>query len=242
MYILIIFLTHWFLSIFCQTFFLHRYASHKMFTMSKPMERCFHLLTYLCQGGTYLVPRAYAIMHRMHHSYSDTAQDPHSPYFFKNIFSMMHHTRILFINLCDNKIEVNPKFLGNYPEWDFIDKLGNTWISRIFWDLFILVLYIIFATHWWMYLLLPIHFLMGPLHGALVNWFGHKYGYSNYDNKDFSKNTLFFDIFLGGELFQNNHHKHPNNANFAVKWWEFDITYPVIRVLHFCRIIKLRKI
>jgi stearoyl-CoA desaturase (delta-9 desaturase) len=82
---------------------------------------------------------------------------------------------------------------------------------------------------------------MGPLHGAIVNWFGHKYGYSNYDNKDHSKNTLFFDIFLGGELFQNNHHKHPNSANFAVRWWELDPTYPIILLLNKLRVIKLRK-
>ena len=241
MYILIFFLTHWFLSIFCQTFYLHRYASHKMFTMSKPVERFFHLLTYLSQGGTYLVPRAYVIMHRMHHTYSDTEQDPHSPYFFKDIIQMMTHTRKLFVDLCNNKVDVNPKFLGNYPEWDFIDKIGNTWTSRIFWDLATVAFYIQFATHWWMYLLLPIHFLMGPLHGAIVNWFGHKYGYSNYDNKDHSKNTLFFDVFLGGELFQNNHHKHPNSANFAVRWWEFDPTYPIILLLNKIGVIKLRK-
>ncbi|HET6267738.1 MAG TPA: acyl-CoA desaturase, partial [Acidobacteriota bacterium] len=32
--ILAFFIGHWFLSLFCQTFFLHRYAAHRMFTMS----------------------------------------------------------------------------------------------------------------------------------------------------------------------------------------------------------------
>jgi stearoyl-CoA desaturase (Delta-9 desaturase) len=39
MYILIFFLAHWYLSLFSQTFFLHRYAAHQMFTMSKSWEK-----------------------------------------------------------------------------------------------------------------------------------------------------------------------------------------------------------
>ena len=80
---------------------------------------------------------------------------------------------------------------------------------------------------------------MGPVHGAVVNWCGHMYGYANYDNNDKSKNSLVFDLLMGGELFQNNHHKHPLRANFASKWFEFDPTYPVIKILTATRIIKM---
>ena len=82
---------------------------------------------------------------------------------------------------------------------------------------------------------------MGPIQGAVVNWCGHKYGYSNYDNEDHSKNSLPLDFLMLGELFQNNHHKHPNSPNFAKKWFEFDPSYPVIRFLNAVGIIKLRK-
>jgi stearoyl-CoA desaturase (delta-9 desaturase) len=91
-------------------------------------------------------------------------------------------------------------------------------------------------------ILLPVHFFMGPIHGAIVNWCGHKYGYSNYDNADHSKNSLPIDVLLMGELMQNNHHKSPNNINFAKKWWEFDPTYPIIRLFHVVGIIKIRKL
>jgi stearoyl-CoA desaturase (delta-9 desaturase) len=82
---------------------------------------------------------------------------------------------------------------------------------------------------------------MGPIHGAAVNWCGHKYGYSNYDNQDHSKNTLPLDFLMMGELFQNNHHKSPNDANFARKWFELDPTWHLIRALHRMRVIRLRK-
>src|SRR5580658_1348377 len=68
--IAIFFVAHWQISVFFQTFFLHRYGAHRMFTMSKGWERFFHLCTYMTQGSSYLCPRAYAILHRMHHAYS----------------------------------------------------------------------------------------------------------------------------------------------------------------------------
>ena len=90
-----------------------------------------------------------------------------------------------------------------------------------------------------MYLLLPIHFLMGPVHGAIVNWAGHKYGYRNFNEGDHSKNTLFFDFLMLGELFQNNHHHAGSRPNFAAKWWEVDPVYPVLRVFDKMGIIRL---
>src|SRR5665647_2685973 len=94
--IIIFFLCHWFFSLFFHSFFLHRYASHQMYTTSKGWEKTFYLMTWFVQGSSYLVPRAYAVMHRMHHTYSDTEKDPHSPYFFKDIWHMMWHTIIIF--------------------------------------------------------------------------------------------------------------------------------------------------
>jgi hypothetical protein len=70
-------------SVFFQSFFLHRYAAHRMYTVSPRVERVLHLLTYLVQGPSFLSPRGYAILHREHHAFSDTERDPHSPWFFR---------------------------------------------------------------------------------------------------------------------------------------------------------------
>ena len=101
--------------------------------------------------------------------------------------------------------------------------------------------YIFYAPHWVFYLLLPVHYLMGPIHGAIVNWCGHKYGYRNFETTqtDKSKNTLIIDFLTAGELFQNNHHKYTMSPNFAVRWFEFDPTYPVIKLLAWLKIIDL---
>jgi len=213
-----------------------------MFKMELFWERFFYLILLISQGSSFLNPRAYAILHRMHHAYSDTEKDPHSPHFFKDVFGMMIATKNMYMDYLHFKIQPEPAFQGNYPEWPLIDRIGNSWLWRIGCGLFYIGFYIAFANHWWLFILLPIHFLMGPLHGAIVNWCGHKYGYSNHDNDDHSKNSLPWDFLLMGELFQNNHHKKPNSPNFATKWWEFDPTYPVMKVLHWMKIIKIRKV
>ena len=91
--IIVFFIVHWLLSIFCQTFFLHRYGAHAMFKMSRRWERTFHLMTYLSQGCSFLKPRAYAFLHREHHAYSDTKRDPHSPQIYTNLFTLMLSTK-----------------------------------------------------------------------------------------------------------------------------------------------------
>jgi stearoyl-CoA desaturase (delta-9 desaturase) len=240
--IIFFFIAHWYLSLFSQTFFLHRYGAHKMFFMTKFWERFFFLFTWLTQGSSFLSPKAYAILHRMHHAYSDTEKDPHSPHYSSNVFTMMFKTWKIFTNINNEEyknLNIDEKFTKDLPEWKFMNYVGSSWTSRIIWGAGYAIFYIFFAEHWALFLLLPIHFFMGPVHGAIVNWCGHKLGYVNYDNNDKSKNSLFIDILLGGELYQNNHHKFANRPNFATKWFEFDITYPVIKLLSWFRIIRM---
>lgn len=238
------FIIHWYLSLFSQTFFLHRYSAHKMFTMNKFWERFFYLFTYITQGSSFLSPRAYAILHRMHHAFSDTERDPHSPHHTSNVFTMMWKTKDIYNAFVNRKRKPEPRFDKDYPEWRFIEWLGESWGSRLAWgvgySLLYIAAYVYFDMHWAFFLLLPIHYLMGPIHGAIVNWSGHKYGYQNFDNNDKSKNSLLLDFLMMGELFQNNHHKLPNRVNFATKWFEFDPSYPVIKLLHWLGIIKIQ--
>jgi stearoyl-CoA desaturase (delta-9 desaturase) len=242
MAILIFIVTHWYLSLFSQTFFLHRYSAHAMFHMNKFWERFFYVFTYITQGSSFLTPRVYAVLHRMHHAYSDTDKDPHSPHQSNDVFKMMWKTKKVY-DMMKDKSKAEYRFLKDLPEWKSIDVLASKWYSRVGWGVAYTIFYMFFVPDgmWYLYLLLPIHYLMGPVHGAIVNWAGHKYGYRNFQSSDKSKNTLMFDFLTGGELFQNNHHRFPERLNFATRWWEIDPTYPVIKVLSWMRIIKLQK-
>ncbi len=237
--IVIFFLAHWQLSVFCQSFFLHRFGAHRQFEMSKGWERFFHLFTYLMQGPSFLSARAYAILHRMHHAFSDTEKDPHSPENYPNVVTMMLATKKKYDSYAYRHAEPEARFDGGVPDWPLLDRLSQSWIMRILWGAAYTLFYWKFATQPWMWALLPMHFLMGPIHGAIVNWCGHRYGYRNFDVGDVSRNTLAFDFLTAGELFQNNHHKFGMSPNFAVRWFELDPTYQVMRVLNLLGIIDM---
>ncbi|SOE23639.1 stearoyl-CoA desaturase (delta-9 desaturase) [Spirosomataceae bacterium TFI 002] len=240
MAILIFFLAHWYLSLFAQTFFLHRYAAHGMFTMKPLTEKIFYVLTFIFQGSSFLSPYAYGVMHRLHHAHADTENDPHSPSFSQNLFDMMWKTKNYYNTILHKQDNIEPKFKKNVPHWAFMEKLGDQWLIRLGWGVLYILFYIKFATAWWMFALLPIHFLMGPVHGVIINWYAHKYGYVNFKVGDTAKNLLPFDFLMMGESYHNNHHKFGGRANFGIKWHEFDPTYPIIKVLSWVQLIKLK--
>ena len=237
--ILAFFVGHWLSSVFCQTFFLHRYGAHKQFTMSHGWERVFFFMTFLTQGSSFLVPRAYAYLHREHHAFSDTERDPHSPRFHKTVFSMMWHTKERYEGFAKRRIEPEPRFRGETPEWPTLEAVADRWATRVAFGALYTGFYVVFAPSWVFFLLLPAHFLMGPIHGAIVNWGGHKYGYRNFDTHDDARNTLPFDFLTLGELFQNNHHKRGMSPNFAARWFEIDPAYGAIRIFAALGIIQL---
>jgi len=212
-----------------------------MFSMSRGWEKFFYIMTFITQGSTFLDPRAYALMHRMHHAYSDTERDPHSPSNFKNVISMMLTTAKVYSGITNGTIEVEEQFQGNIPRWDTLDKIVHKRIVGVVFALLYATFYYFFVPNPWFYLLLPIHLIMGPIQGAIVNWCGHKYGYVRYkDLGDNSHNSFPIDILLLGELYQNNHHKNPLNPNLAHKWFEFDPSYPLIWLMNKLHIIKFR--
>jgi hypothetical protein len=56
--------------------------------------------------------------------------------------------------------------------------------------------------------------------------------YINFKINDTAKNLLPFDFLMMGESYHNNHHKFGGRANFGIRWFEFDPTYPVILILN----------
>jgi stearoyl-CoA desaturase (delta-9 desaturase) len=231
----------WYAGLFFQTFFLHRYSAHQSFTMSKFGEKVCYFLTWITQGSNYLSAYAYGAMHRMHHAYADTEKDVHSPKYDKNLFAMMWRTKKIYSDIVKERMTIDEKFTKNLPKWKSFDKFASSWPSRLMWGIGYTVFFIFFAEFWWQWLLLPVAYLMAPIHGVIINWFAHKYGYTNFKVSDTSKNLLPVDVLMMGEGYHNNHHKHGGRANFGVRWFEIDPTYVIMKVLDTIGLIKIKK-
>ena len=212
-----------------------------MFTMNKFWEVFFTGFTFVTQGASYLSPYVYGIIHRMHHDYADTEKDPHSPKYDKTLFAMMWKTKSIFSGILKGKIEVDPKYTKGLPNTKKFDYVTNMVPIRLIWVGVYVWFYSVYATHWWMYLLIPIHALMGPIHGAIINWYAHKYGYTNFKLRDTSKNLMAWDIFMMGEGLHNNHHKLGGRPKFSVKKHEFDPSYPFIWLFDKLGIIHFKR-
>lgn len=209
--------------------------------MSRFWEKVFYIFTYIFQGSSYMSPRAYGVMHRLHHAYTDTEKDPHSPQYSSNVFTMMWRTRNIYQRIVKGREPVEERFTKNVPEWPVFDKWAGSAVSRILWVLAYTAFFIYFATSPWLFLLLPVTVAMGAVHGAIINWFAHKYGYTNFKLKNTSENLFKVDVLMLGESYHNNHHKHPASINFGVRWHELDPVYPIILLLGWLRIIKIQK-
>jgi stearoyl-CoA desaturase (Delta-9 desaturase) len=238
--ILLLLIIHWYASLFFQSFFHHRYAAHRLFSMSKEWEKFFYICCFITQGSSYISANAYGIMHRLHHAHTDTLEDPHSPKNNSNPFALLIQTRNNYFNVYSGKTLIDDKYKKDLPEWKAFDKIAHNWITRLLWALIYVCLYIWLANAWWEYLFLPITLAMGSLQGMAVNWWTHRFGYENYKLQNTSKNILPIDFLFWGEAYHNNHHKHPGRANNANRWFELDSAYVVMRLLDKLKIIRLK--
>jgi len=146
--ILAFFVAHWYLSLFFQTFFLHRYASHRAFTMNKFTEKVFFVLTWIFQGSNYLSAYGYGVMHRMHHAFADTENDPHSPKYDETIWNMMWKTKTIYSEITKDRMIVDKRFTEGVPRWKAFDQFAGSWPSRLFWGAMYTLMYVQFAEFW----------------------------------------------------------------------------------------------
>lgn len=78
---------------------MHRYFSHKSFKTTNFKEKILRVFAFLAGQGSIL---SWAIIHRNHHKYADTINDPHSPLFLPKwkiyllLISTNHKNNLIF--------------------------------------------------------------------------------------------------------------------------------------------------
>jgi len=208
----------------------HRYLTHAGFKTYKPMRWTLAFIGGLAGEGSAI---DWVADHRKHHAHSDQEGDPHSPldggWWAHLVWLFPYHSS-------EDKAEMHKRWAPDLlkdPGLVFLHKTFIVW--HILLGLALGVAgYMIGGGYmaaslvvWGMFLRLAV-----LLH---VTWFvnsaTHMWGYRNYDTTDKSTNLWWVGLLAFGEGWHNNHHAYPRMAVHGHKWWEFDLTWNVIRVM-----------
>ena len=220
------------LTIMCTSLYLHRAMTHNGLSLHPIASWAMRVWLWIFTG---MNTREWVAVHRKHHAFVETEDDPHSP--------VIHGwSQILFFGLkYYQKAYRDPAVIEQFSKGCPTDVIERKVFRHKSVGLVILLAMDI----------LIFGFIVGPIvwlgHVAwvpfwaagIVNGLGHTVGYRNYKVKDASRNIIPFGFLLSGEELHNNHHKFPSSAKFSKRWFEIDMGWWYIQAL---RVFGLAKV
>jgi stearoyl-CoA desaturase (delta-9 desaturase) len=223
------------LTIFSVTLYLHRSQAHRGVDFHPVLAHFFRFWTWLT---TSMITKEWAAIHRKHHAKCETEEDPHSP-MYKGIKTVFWRGVELYREARSDRAAIEQYGKGCPDDW--IERklytphatLGPT-----------LLLFISFALFGFAGVALwAIQMLWIPFWAAgVVNGLGHWWGYRNFETTDTATNLSPWGVWIGGEELHNNHHAFPSSAKFALRKWEFDIGWAVIKAFESVGLAKVLRV
>lgn len=215
--------------------FHHMLLTHWSFDCHPALRRVGGLLGTLTWRGPFSGPVRYAAIHKVHHAFSDTAADPHSPR--EGLFHAMmgwfwwHSSRFRDFESYAPMVKrvsqdpwlswMDRRVLGLQVLWGVVCFVGG-WV---FGDLENGLRYLLFGVF--------VKTVIVLYAANAVDLINHTVGYRNFDTDDTSTNSLLmFALHLGGAIsWHNNHHAHAGYFSVKSRWWEWDAHLLVLRFL-----------
>jgi stearoyl-CoA desaturase (delta-9 desaturase) len=204
----------------------HRYFAHRAYKA----PRWFQFLL-ACLGASALQkgPLWWAGLHRVHHRWSDTPRDLHSP--LQRGFWYSHMGWITSPDHDGTDYALIP---------DFAKFAELRWVDRYHFVPAAVMALGCYAVDGWR----GVVWGMGV--GTVITWhftffinsLAHVWGSRRYETTDTSRNNLALALVTLGEGWHNNHHHYMNSANQGFFWWEVDVSYYVLRALSWVRITR----
>jgi stearoyl-CoA desaturase (delta-9 desaturase) len=217
------------------TLYLHRDQAHRAINLHPALRHFFRFWIW-CTSG--MLTREWVAVHRKHHAFCETADDPHSPQVFGLKKVLLEGAELYRIE--KDKPETLEKFGRGAPD-DWLEKnvyLGFPWGGILLTFLIDLVLFGVPGIT-----IFAVQMVSMPLFAAgVINGLGHHSGYRNFECDDAATNLLPWGILVGGEELHNNHHAFPTSAKFSVRRWEFDIGWLYICVFRVLKLAKVNKV
>ncbi|MEY2977208.1 MAG: acyl-CoA desaturase [Prochlorotrichaceae cyanobacterium] len=209
----------YFIRMFAITGGYHRYFSHRTYKTSRWFQ---FILAFIAETSSQKGALWWASHHRTHHKESDTVNDVHSP-----IRRSFWYSHIGWLYKLENDYTDYEKVadLARYPELVFLNK---NW----------LIPPIVLGVLVWLWLGwsgLFVGFCLSTVilwHGTFtINSLSHLFGYQDYYTGDYSRNNWWLAIITLGEGWHNNHHFYQSCTRQGFKWWQYDITYYILKVM-----------
>jgi stearoyl-CoA desaturase (delta-9 desaturase) len=222
---LVLALALYYVGMFFVTAGYHRYFSHRSFRTSRVFQ---FILAFMAQTSAQKGVLWWAAHHRHHHRYSDTEEDLHSPLRFG--FWWSHVGWIL-----SNKYNATREELIG----DFHKFAELRWLNKYYLVPPIAMAALLFVIGGWSALVWGFFIRTVMLwHGSFtINSLCHVFGFRRYQTTDTSRNSLILSLVTLGEGWHNNHHHYMASARQGFFWWEVDVTYYVLKVLSWFRIV-----
>jgi len=223
------------LTIFSVTLYLHRSQAHRGVDFHPVVAHFFRFWTWLT---TSMITKEWVAIHRKHHAKCETEEDPHSPQ-FKGIGTVFWRGVELYREARGMRADIEQYGRGTPDDW--IERHLYTPHATLGPTLLLLVSFVLFGfagvAVW------AIQMLWIPFWAAgVVNGLGHWWGYRNFDTTDTATNLSPWGVWIGGEELHNNHHAFPSSAKFALRRWEVDIGWLVIRGLEKLKLAKVLRV
>ncbi|WP_437741569.1 acyl-CoA desaturase [Sorangium sp. So ce1504] len=197
----------------------HRYFSHRSYKTSRGLQ---FLLALLGTTATQKGPLWWGGTHRVHHKYSDTERDVHSP--LRRGFWYAHMGWWLGREHEELDLKRIPDFAG-FPELRWLDRYHVVGPLGMMALLFAVGGYDAFL---WGYVVST----CALMHGTFtINSLAHVFGSRRYATTDTSRNNFWLALITLGEGWHNNHHHYMSSANQGFFWWEIDVSFYVLRAM-----------
>lgn len=176
--------------------------------------------------------------HLKHHivKFTDTKNDPHTPlhYSFWNIVN----------GTAGIPITAKEEELYN-KSYNFTPSKLSRHLEKIKGGPCVMLGILLYAFSWPGIILWILCLLANMQITGFFNYIAHTpIGYRNGPRRgnDQSVNLpMFFCLIFGGEELHENHHRCPNRANHAMRWWEIDIGYQLLKILSWIGLVKFNR-
>ncbi len=200
----------------------HRLLTHGGYKAPKWLE---YFLTICGTLGLQSGSLQWVTTHRIHHAFTETDRDPHTP---REGTFWAHMGWILKGTAQDQPEEMIKRYAP-----DLLKDKFHVISSKYFWVTSIVVGAVLFLIGGWSMVLWGIFLrqVFGWHSTWLVNSATHLWGTRRFDTHDDSRNNGLIAALTFGEGWHNNHHANPRSAKHGLTWYEFDPNWLQIRFL-----------